>query len=430
MIALVLTAAFAYQPLSTCGGTPTHWNGPTTWHLTSPGGPMYSRLSDAEVVNAVQAGFDVWRDTVSCCSGFQHGNGGNVSQYYSTNDNTNVISFEEDQWDWSLGSVNGTIAVTFSQWAGGCVLTDGDQIYNGVGFDFTTSSNPGWGDTDLQSIAAHENGHWLGLGHASSGSSTMYYAYPGGTSARSLATDDENGVCNAYPGVCGPREDDCSDGLDDDSDGQVDCADADCAGYGSCVCAPITALSCNVPMTGSNQGRSNDVESYSCMDWTTNGPEAVYEITPSVTGPVTIDLTGLSDDLDLFVTGGSNGNCESGTCQGASGSPDSEPESLTFQGVAGTTYMVVADGWNGATSSFTLTATCAEAPPPPAPGPQSDPTTSTDDPVSGDPLEPGDTGAPAAPGAYVQMGSGCACSTDGPGETGGLAAVRALFGRR
>ncbi|MCB9678245.1 MAG: matrixin family metalloprotease [Alphaproteobacteria bacterium] len=366
MIALLL-AAHAYQPLSTCQGTPTHWNGVTTWHLTRGGSPMYSQLSDAEVTAAVTGGFDVWSTPTSCCSGFQHDNGGNVSQYYSLNDSTNIISFEENNWDWSLGSVNGVIAVTFSQWGWGCELSSGDQVFNGVGFDFTTTSNPGWGDTDLQSISAHENGHWLGLDHSSTSSATMYYAYPGGTSARSLHTDDENGVCNAYPATCGPQEQSCTDGVDDDSDGLTDCADPDCAGYSVCSCQVETTVSCGQTVSGSTYGQASTVESWGCANWETTGPEAVYSFSSAVSGPVTVDLTDLDADMDLFVTEANGSACNPNDCS-SSGGPNTTPESVTIEAVAGRTYVVVADGWDGAESGYTLSITCpagGEAPPAP-----------------------------------------------------------------
>ena len=73
MLALLFTAQ-AYVPSQTCGGTPTHWSSndlPATWHLRTGvnNGRAYSPLTDAQVQAAVQAGWDVWTDTTTCCVG-------------------------------------------------------------------------------------------------------------------------------------------------------------------------------------------------------------------------------------------------------------------------------------------------------------------------------------------------------------------------
>ena len=412
MIALV-SLAFAYAPLSTCGGTPTHWEAPTTWRVTKAGSnPIYTGLSDAEVIAAIQAGFDVWSDTSTCCSGFEHQNGGTVTQAYSLQDNTNIISFEESDWDWSLGSVNGVIAVTFSQWAGGCRLTSGDQVFNGVGFDFTTSSNPGWGSTDLQSIAAHENGHWVGLDHSNVNGATMWFSYPGGISARSLHDDDEAGVCNAHPGTCGPDEPAC----------------------------PIDAeLTCGSTVSGTTIGGANTVQSWSCANWQSTGPEAVYSFVSAVTGPVTVSLTDLSADLDLFVTASDGSTCNPGSCE-STGGPDTSDEVLTIQATAGVTYTVVADGWEGAASNFLLSLDCpaggnpSPPTPPPPDVPPTPPTEPTDPPVpddSEDPL-PDDTGTEGDPEvpAFRHLGQSRTCSSQGSPLGWLVLAVLPLLRRR
>ena len=76
--------------------------------------------------------------------------------------------------------------------------TESDQRYS----DKTTFSNVGAaGAYDFQSVATHETGHTIGLGHANSSDNlTMFYAIGAGeTQARSLAKGDVMGMRARYP---------------------------------------------------------------------------------------------------------------------------------------------------------------------------------------------------------------------------------------
>lgn len=361
MIALWLTAQ-AYVPSQTCGGTPSHWAAsdlPTTWYLRTGvnGGQAYGLLSDTQVQNALQAGWDVWTDTTTCCSGFTSVYAGTTTSPGSGN-SQNVIEFDAT-WDPALGSANSTIAVTRTSYnPSNCRILSSDQVYNADRFDFSVSTTPGFGFTDLQSIAAHENGHWLGLGHSPTGAATMYYAYSGGTAARTLHPDDEDGVCDIYPGTCGPAEADCDDGVDDDSDGDIDCNDSDCANYPVCSCVVDGVVGCDNTITGDNFGGGETVQQFGCANFPTSGPEAVYTFVPNEDGPVTITLSNMTADLDLFVTTESSGSCEPNQCLELAATAGNE--TLTFDATAGETYAVVADGYQGAESAFTLSVDCPD----------------------------------------------------------------------
>lgn len=61
------------------------------------------------------------------------------------------------------------------------------------------------GNKDLQTVAMHEIGHKLGLGHSGDVNSLMYHLYSG--SRRTLTSDDINGIRSIYPYIiAGPNQ--------------------------------------------------------------------------------------------------------------------------------------------------------------------------------------------------------------------------------
>ncbi len=74
-------------------------------------------------------------------------------------------------------------------------IFDTDMIFNPA---FTYSTSGASGAKDIESIAAHEAGHMLGISHTAVRSSTMYFVLPGGLAARSLQDDDVAVYRKAY----------------------------------------------------------------------------------------------------------------------------------------------------------------------------------------------------------------------------------------
>jgi|GEM_PF-2143047 len=159
----------------------------------------------------------------------------------------------------------------------------------------------------------------------------------------------------------------CDDGLDDDADGLIDCADeADCLGTEACPvphCQPDWPLTCGDSDSWWNYGSGSTdlVDAYTCTEWDQSGPEYTYTFTSPIDGDVTIALADVSADLDLMVlTAGTEGECLPAACVAAG--DEAGDDSVTFTAVAGTTYYIVVDGYNGNEGSYTITASCGEAP--------------------------------------------------------------------
>lgn len=149
----------------------------------------------AFAVDRIEAGFASWSSPA--CTVWQTSLLGDTSDRYNYNDGKNVFHWISSSWPASLGDVNSVIGVTMPAWGFNGAIVDADMVFNNVGFCWNDSGNGGCVDT--QSIATHEEGHFLGLGHSSDNRATMAPFYVSGTSTRSLENDDIEGVCTLYP---------------------------------------------------------------------------------------------------------------------------------------------------------------------------------------------------------------------------------------
>ena len=251
VILSVSSAAYAWNPIDSCG---PHYD-TTSAYTVNPNG-WGSLDFETQVLPAVDGGFVAWEEP--CCSGFRADYRGTSSRTGTQSYNgESTISYEGSSWPSQFGNPNQVIAVTLPQWGRGCILTESDMVFNGVGFSFSTNGVSG---TDLQSIMTHEQGHWLGLDHETTSCGfrdpdrlTMCPSYSNGTDERTLAEDDVNGVCGLYPADCS-----CSSNADCEAD--EECIDsvcqvppctsnADCASGLECN---LATGSCVVPPCGSD----------------------------------------------------------------------------------------------------------------------------------------------------------------------------------
>ncbi len=214
---------------------------------------------------------------------------------------------------------------------------------------------------------------------------------------------------------------------------------------GSCPysgpCSQVGTLSCGQTIGSANNagGATQSHSVYGCGEYPSSGPEIAYAFSTPVDEPVTIGLTGLGADLDMFLLG--SAACDGSGAIGCSTNGDAGDESISFNATAGVVYTVVVDGWEGATSGFNLTAQCTGGP------------SGTDSSPAGDSApDPGDSGDSAAPdrdsgdpvsadsGVNVTLpdgrtlltdvlGCGCGGAGDGEGtgDDGGLPGQRTGF---
>ncbi|MFH2008763.1 MAG: S8 family serine peptidase [bacterium] len=174
-----------------------------------------------------------------------------------------------------------------------------------------------------------------------------------------------------------PEGEICLNGIDDDGDGYVDCDDAECGQHGPCtgaVCtpAPGAVLTCGSVLTGESNnaaGSTSVITDANCVGpdggpgpafTSETGPEYTYTLTVSTPQVVTIDVTGFSDDLDVYIikqTGGQYCDPNNG-CFAFGGNPPGQDESVTFAAYPAMTYYVVVEGYDGTISSYDLAVTC------------------------------------------------------------------------
>lgn len=154
-----------------------------------------SSLGTSGGIGAVEGGFATWASPT--CTSWRASDLGNTTTMANTGDRRNVILWLTS-WPAELGSVGSVIGVTTPVWTSGGYFIDADIQFNDQGFNWNTTGAGGGSYVDAQSIATHEEGHFLGLDHTPVGSAIMYASYSGGLK-RTLASDDQSGVCTIYP---------------------------------------------------------------------------------------------------------------------------------------------------------------------------------------------------------------------------------------
>lgn len=236
----------------------------------------------------------------------------------------------------------------------------------------------------------------------SSGNSTGPHLHFGVREANGTSSDPFDGPCSAPPSYW----------LDQGVYG--DLPGASCPYTGPC--SAVATLGCGQTISSANNagGATQTHSVYGCGS-PSSGPEIAYSFATNVDEPVTIRLTGLGADLDMFLL--NSAACDGTGAIDCSTNPDGNDELLSFNASAGAVYTIVVDGWDGATSAFNLSAECTGGPPPDTDPPQE--SVPPEDSVS----STTDDSAPVAewtglPGDRVPLGGlGCGAREQGSGET-------------
>ncbi len=106
-----------------------------------------------------------------------------------TNGNIHLVLFDEVNSSGYFPTGSGTVAITPIMFFGNGRIADADILFNGKGFNFTTSQQAG--RYDVGDVVAHELGHLVGLDHSAQAGSTLYpYVDPSVILHRSLSDDD------------------------------------------------------------------------------------------------------------------------------------------------------------------------------------------------------------------------------------------------
>lgn len=110
--------------------------------------------------------------------------------------NANIVIFRDEAWPYpDEFSVIARTSLTFDPNTG--AIFDADIEINSFENEFSTSDTAI--SNDLQAVLTHEVGHFLGLDHSSDPFATMRWNYPlSNLSARTLASDDREGICSIY----------------------------------------------------------------------------------------------------------------------------------------------------------------------------------------------------------------------------------------
>ncbi len=192
LVAVIVLIGPGWTPLSTLNGTPVRWRSPTVvLSFNAAGTEDIPGNAEFDVLKIAMA---VWNEVPCGQPHLLPGDLVEVVQGSTQEHMWDVVSFEPAN-EFDDPTVLGYASIDYYGVTG--EIYKARVYFNDEGYYFTTSSDlVTW---DLPSVAVHEFGHVLGLGHSDTYGTTMYPSLNRGTTAQRVPQpDDTAGLCAIY----------------------------------------------------------------------------------------------------------------------------------------------------------------------------------------------------------------------------------------
>jgi len=154
----------------------------------------YSTNNTAAELNAVRAAFGQWQSIPGTILKFEDAGLVAPGVDINTSDNQNAIFWAKNSTIVNGGhdNISGLLGATFNDYFDDNTQIEADIVFNGVQYNWSADFNSAdTGKQFIESTAAHEIGHFIGLQHSPVGGATMLFRSPGGVNVQAGLSSDE-----------------------------------------------------------------------------------------------------------------------------------------------------------------------------------------------------------------------------------------------
>ncbi len=199
VVSALATCAAAHVPLVHPGnGNALHWGRPYDVSIVINASGSED-IQDGSHVTALRNAIDAWNAIGGMTLQLEE-NRSSTQQSRTdwASDSIHLILFDEDDSSGYFPDGTGIVALTPVYFASSGAILDADVLFNGSEFQFAT--RPSALRFDVQDVATHELGHFVGLDHSGWAGSTLYpYVDPLVLLHRSPSQDEICGLRGTYP---------------------------------------------------------------------------------------------------------------------------------------------------------------------------------------------------------------------------------------